>query len=145
MAILEIDKDGKELRTFASQREAAAANGITLSGVQYSCNHNGKIVKSCGRGFIRKGEGQTDVVDKSNCLECAFGLTDGGREMHCGYLLITGKMRPCRGLDCEIWKDHPKGDRPGLKPQAVKRKRKKKQNPVQADELLARIFGKEME
>lgn len=111
MPILEIDKNGTVTAAYETKTEAAEANGITLPSVRYSIAHNGNIVKKIGKGFIADGDVPDTLPpeDKSNCGACAFGQTNTAGEINCGYLLITGKRRPCRGVDCEIWKNAPRG------------------------------------
>ena len=137
--IIEYDKTGRVMAKYKSQKEAAERNGVTKSAIDYSCRHPGHIIKSIGRYFeyIKNGEKQQK---RANCGACFYSFTPGGTgNCFCDYYLITGQRRPCKGSECEIWRDHPKPERKPWQKTSVKHAPMTRE---QAAELTSIIMGK---
>ena len=86
---------------------------------------------------------------KNNCEECYYCQILSGYAA-CLYILETGVSRPCKIVDCEIWKRSPKGTIPEntylmANIRSGAKKRRNKLSKAQAEELLQIIMGKESE
>lgn len=139
--IIERDETGRITGRYKTQREAAAANGISSSAILYSVNHPGHIVKSVGR-YYEQEKGDEKQEKRANCGACFYSFTSGTGNCFCDYFLITGQRRPCKGSECEIWKTHPKPKRKPWQKLNVKRAPMSRE---QAAELTAIIMGKKGE
>ena len=130
-AIYEVDEHGNITAEYASQHEAAAANGITQPAVRKSCDRNGAIVQKCGKGFRRKTPGMKPKKQPEGpcCARCVFSMPLGG-SVCCNYQEIVGHKRPVPFAQCEIWKN-PQGH---IQP-------KRKVTKAEADKLTAIIMG----
>ena len=86
---------------------------------------------------------------KNNCAECYYSDVCAGY-LSCAYIKKTGKKRPCKVEDCEIWRTAKKGRIPEetvwLKHirTAAKNKRKKL-SKEQVDELARILVGEKAE
>lgn len=133
--IFEIDEHGNITAEYASQHEAAAANGITQTAVRKSCNREGQIVQKCGKGFLRKypaAKRKAEPEPKGpRCGACQYGVLLGGAPS-CDYLGIVGHRRPVPFAQCELWKEPKRKEPP-----------RHKATKAEASELAAIIMGKE--
>lgn len=129
--IYEVDERGNITAEYASQHEAATANGITAPAVRKSCDRNGAIVQKCGKGFRRKTPGMKPKKEPEGprCALCQFSMPLGGG-VCCNYQEIVGHKRPVPFAECQLWKERGRAIPP-----------KHKATKAEADELAAIIMG----